>query len=142
MLVDEKQVFGRMHQILSQYADIDIIVSVVIDIDDADAGGPDVRRQSRFFGDILELIIPLVDVQPAAHLVARKEDVLASVVVEIADTYPSAHISELVDERHGGVVVVKIVAKMDAGLIGLQLGKKRALRFVAAIRHSDHGQAW
>jgi len=113
VLVDKQEVFGGVHEVFSQYADVDVVVAVVVDIDDADARRPDVGRDACFFGDVFEFVVALVDIEAAADLVGGKEDIPEAVVVKIADADAASHIAEFVDEGGGGVDVVEVIAEVD-----------------------------
>ena len=67
------KIFGTVQQVLSENANINIIVPVVIDIHDTYAGTPDIGMESGFFRYIFKFIIPFIDIEAAADLVAGKK---------------------------------------------------------------------
>src|SRR5258708_1017816 len=83
--------------------------------------------QTRLLGTILKLQIAFVDIQPGTYLVACKEDVLQSVVIEIPHTHSPAHIRVLVDEHIYRIVLRNGILKIDAGLRRRQKGEMQSL---------------
>ena len=98
-VVDEEQVTtcGWNEPRRSGNTHIDVEQPVVVDVHEADARCPSVRRHACGRGDVLELHVAQVPVQPARHHVARKEDVGLTVVIDV----PYRHTSAVVDVRIG-----------------------------------------
>src|SRR5580692_4134373 len=97
-------------------ADIDIQEAVVVDVDDGDACGPAiVFGNPGFSGNIFEMQVAFIQVEPVGPLVGCEEQVDLPVVVEVAGAYPAAvvviHVIEYVELASW----VQAIAEVKAG---------------------------
>jgi hypothetical protein len=101
VLVYEKEVLGGVQKVLPEGADIDIVIPIPVNIHYADPCGPNIGGEACLFGDILERVVPLIDIEPATGLVPGEKNVFLPVPVEVPDANAPAHIAELVYKGAG-----------------------------------------
>ena len=128
-VVDEQQIPAllRPRPGRSGHGDIDVEVTVVVDVDHGDAGRPAMGLDARGLRDVLEPHVALIQVEAARDLIAGEEDVGEAVVVDVADRDAGA----IVDVRHGQRVerITRLdgVGERDAGLRWTQSPEDRRL---------------
>ena len=69
-----------------------------------------------FFGNVFEVEVPPVQIQPAGDHIAGEKDIGQAVVVEVADADPAAVVD--IDDIHRveGVILRDLVVERDTGL--------------------------
>ena len=65
-----------MLQVLTKYAYIYVIVAILVNINNAYTGAPNISTNACFTGDVIKMIVSFINIQPAANLVAREKNIL------------------------------------------------------------------
>ena len=108
-----------MHQVFTQYTNIDIIITIVINVYNTHTRCPYICSDTRLFRYIFELVIPFIDIQTATDLIAGKENILQSVIIKIANAYAATHISKFIDKGTGRIAIIHIISEMNTRFIRL-----------------------
>ena len=119
-VVDEEHVVP-VHPEIVDARDVDIDVAVPVDVGHRGAGLPARGiRDAGAVGDVLEPVIPLVQVEPVGAHVRREVEVREAVVVDVAHRHAPAVVVVHVAEDVERGVVRQPVDERDAGLLGRQ----------------------
>ena len=112
-------------------ANVEIESSVSVNIRESNSGGPDVGRSYAGFScDVAKKKVALVQVKFIVDLVARKEDVLKAVIVDISEGYTRAIIKVSIGVGIHSFRKSEVVAELNAAFnrdVSKERGKFRVV---------------
>ena len=126
----------------SGVTDVDVEPAVAVHVGEGDAGRPPLAVQPGLGGDVAEVELPLVQVQPRAALIRREHDLREAVAGEVAERDAAAVVVVAIGEDVQVAGVGEAVLEADAGVARGQQGEETAVgRGRGAGRHFPGGPA-
>ena len=113
-VVDVEDVASVLAQVVDA-GNVDVDLPVAVDIRHGDARLPAYRiRQARPLGDVLELVVAFVSIEPVRTEVGGEVEIGKAVAIDVADG------------DAGAIVVVEVVEDVEVGLLGKNVGEADA----------------
>ena len=132
-LVHVEPVGALLSSLRPAHADVDVQQAVLIDVHQGDARRP--RALGGHVGShryVFKPEIPLIEVQPVSHPIAREVQIRPPIAVDIADADAAAVVDIKEIERiHEGVVLRDDVDKIDPRSPGIE-ALEQPVRFIRA----------
>ena len=128
-----------MGHIVGSTGQVNVEPAVLVDINKCNTAVPlSIVKSHEISSNILKLKIPFVQIYPGRYLVAGKDDILESVIIEVSDPNACAVINIFKVHNVQRILIVDHVGKGDAGLVRVQQLKTGFGGTRYKNRHRDH----
>jgi len=124
-IVDEQKIFSPCCKGIRRTANVNVKLSVTVDVNHGGSGTPSLlTRNTAPVGDVFKFKIALVQVQAILYHISGEENILQTVVVDVANGYTCAVVEIGIIKYVKIFVFEKNVPEINTGSIGIKFGKK------------------